>query len=215
MFSMMWCSPCLVILPCRPQSAAWCCAIRSPGTVAAPGEWSTWSALHCSHIVAICPHVLQALNALAFPHVLHAHDGSDIRHLGNMCTCIGNRRAFLYRQACLAFLYACGPWPTEDRRMRGSPESSIQGGRIRSHRTRGTPEPSQQVWSHDKCGGFRALPIREARSGATGHVVASEPTLAGRKVPVLYDTWWHVGARPAPCLDLKLVCRGTQSIGYR
>jgi hypothetical protein len=31
----------------------------------------------------------------------------------------------------------------------------------------------------------------------------------------LQDTWWRVDARPAPCLDLKLVHRGTRSARYR
>jgi hypothetical protein len=75
-----------------------------------------------------------------------------------------------------------------------------QGGGIRSH------------WTHGDTG---ALPIREAESGATGHVAAPDPTLARRQGPVLQGTWWHVGACPAPCLDLKLVCKGIRSAGYR
>jgi hypothetical protein len=46
------------------------------------------------------------------------------------------------------------------------------------------PEPSRQggrVWSHMTRGGTGALPSREAGSGATGNVAASEPTLAGRQ----------------------------------
>jgi hypothetical protein len=79
----------------------------------------------------------------------------------------------------------------------------------------GTSEPSQRVRSHDTLGGIGALPIREAESGVTGRVVASEHTLAGRQGPVPQDMWQHVGAHPAPCLDLKLVCRGTRSARYR
>jgi hypothetical protein len=52
-----------------------------------------------------------------------------------------------------------------------------QGGRIRSHRT---------------CGSAGALPIREAGSGAVGHVVVR-----------------------LPCLGIKPVCGGTWSIGFR
>jgi hypothetical protein len=44
------------------------------------------------------------------------------------------------------------------------------------------------VWSYDTRGGAGALPIREVGSGATGHVAASEPTLAGRLDPVLQGT---------------------------
>jgi hypothetical protein len=55
----------------------------------------------------------------------------------------------------------------------------------------------------------------EARSKAAGHVVASEPTSAGRCVPKLQLTWQCVDGCPAPCLDLELVCGGTRSSGYR
>jgi hypothetical protein len=51
----------------------------------------------------------------------------------------------------------------------------------------------------------------EARSGAAGHVVTSEPTSAGMYGPKLQLTWQHVDARPAPCLDLKLVYGGIRS----
>jgi hypothetical protein len=71
------------------------------------------------------------------------------------------------------------------------------------------------VYSCSTRGGIRPLPIREVRSSASRHMAASEPTLAGWQDTVLQDTWRCVGARPAPCLDLKLVCRGTWSIGYR
>jgi hypothetical protein len=64
----------------------------------------------------------------------------------------------------------------------------LQGGRIQSCRTRDAPEPNlagRRVQSHGTRGCARALPIREARSGATGHVAAPEPTSAGRQGPVL------------------------------
>jgi hypothetical protein len=63
--------------------------------------------------------------------------------------------------------------------------------------------------------GAGTLPIWEARSGATERVAAPKPTLAGRQGPVLQDMWWRIGARTAPCLDLKLISRGTRSTGYR
>jgi hypothetical protein len=72
--------------------------------------------------------------------------------------------------------------------------------------------------------GFRAMihvavsePLlsRGGGSGATGHVAALEPTLSGWLDPVLWGTWHRAGAHPAPCLDLKLICRGTRSAGYR
>jgi hypothetical protein len=76
----------------------------------------------------------------------------------------------------------------------------LQGCRVRSHGTRG---------------GTGALRIRNARSGATGHVAAPKPTLAGRQGPVLHGMWQRMDARTAPCLELKLIHRGIRSAGYR
>jgi hypothetical protein len=50
---------------------------------------------------------------------------------------------------------------------------------------------------------------------AAGHVTALEPTSVVRCGLKLQLTWQRVDARPAPCLDLELVCGGTQSSGYR
>jgi hypothetical protein len=46
-------------------------------------------------------------------------------------------------------------------------------------------------------------------------MTALEPTSAGRRGPELQGTWQCVDARPTICLDLRLVCRGTQSVGYQ
>jgi hypothetical protein len=46
-------------------------------------------------------------------------------------------------------------------------------------------------------------------------MVAPEPTFAGRCGPKVQLMWQHMDARPAPCLDLELVCGGTRSSGYR
>jgi hypothetical protein len=83
--------------------------------------------------------------------------------------------------------------------MCGSVGALPQGGRVWSHRTRG---------------GTGALFCREAGSGATGHVVALEPTFVGRQGPVLHGTWRHVDACLTLCLDLKLICRGIRSALY-
>jgi hypothetical protein len=83
---------------------------------------------------------------------------------------------------------------------RDSPEPSQQGGRIQSCRTSGATEPSQWVRSHITRGGVRAFLNKEAGSGATGHMAASEPTLAGRQGPVLQGTWQRMVARPIPVL---------------
>jgi hypothetical protein len=76
----------------------------------------------------------------------------------------------------------------------------LHGGGVRSYGTRGYAG---------------ALPIREAGSRATGHMAMLEPSLAGRQGPALQGSWRCVGACPAPCLDFKVVCRGTQSVGHR
>jgi hypothetical protein len=86
---------------------------------------------------------------------------------------------------------------------------------MRSHMTRGAPEPSQRLWSHDTRGGTGALPIREADSRAARHVAVLEPTSARRQVSVLRDMWRCVAAHPALYLDLKLIRGGTRSAGYR
>jgi hypothetical protein len=64
-------------------------------------------------------------------------------------------------------------------------------------------------------GSTRADLNKEVRSGAAGHVAALKPTSAGRCGLRLQLTWQHVDARPAHCLDLELVCRGTRSSGCR
>jgi hypothetical protein len=56
---------------------------------------------------------------------------------------------------------------------------------------------------------------KEVSSRAVGHVVALEPTSAGRCGPKLQLTWQRMDARPGPCLDLELVCGGTRSSGCR
>jgi hypothetical protein len=90
-----------------------------------------------------------------------------------------------------------GPGPQDMWQHRSSPH---QGGKVRS---RGT------------CDNAGAHLSKEAISRAMGHVVASEPTSAGRCGLKLQLTWQRVDARPAPCLDLELVCEGTRSSGYR
>jgi hypothetical protein len=78
--------------------------------------------------------------------------------------------------------------------------STQQEGEARGHET------------HDST---RAHLGREVRSGAAGHVEVPELTSIGRRGPELHGTWQRMDARPAPCLDLKLVYRGTRSAGYR
>jgi hypothetical protein len=77
--------------------------------------------------------------------------------------------------------------------------------------------PSQEgrTRSHGRRRSVGAHLSKEARFGAAGHVVAPEPTSAGRCGPKLQLTWQRVDARHAPCLDLELVCGGTRFSGYR
>jgi hypothetical protein len=71
----------------------WCHTVESLGTVAVTGEWSIEPTLHCSRIVAVCPHArLAGIDCAACPHVLQAHDDPDVRRLGNVRACVGNMR---------------------------------------------------------------------------------------------------------------------------
>jgi hypothetical protein len=92
-----------------------------------------------------------------------------------------------------------------------APKFTSQEGRARSH---------WDTWQH------RSSPLKEARtelrdtwqhriSPQHGHVVVSEPTSVGRRGLKLQLMWQHVDARPAPYLDLDLVCGGTRCSGYR
>jgi hypothetical protein len=68
----VWSVPYPVALPHHTWSAAWLGPVASPGTVAMPCVWSAGPTLHCSHTVAACLHVLQALNAVP-SHTLCRH----------------------------------------------------------------------------------------------------------------------------------------------
>jgi hypothetical protein len=54
-----------------------------------------------------------------------------------------------------------------------------------------------------------------AGAGAVVHVTASKLTSTRRRGPELQLAWQCVDTRPAPYLDLELVCEGTRSLGYR
>jgi hypothetical protein len=62
-------------------------------------------------------------------------------------------------------------------------------------------------------GSTRAHLSKEVRSRAAGHVAVLEPTSTGRCGSKLQLGWQCVDARPAPCLDLELVCESTRSSG--
>jgi hypothetical protein len=99
--------------------------------------------------------------------------------------------------------HVVAPEPTSARRR--GPElrntwqrcsSTQQGGETLSHVTRGSTGSQLS---------------KEVRSEAAGHVVASEPTSAGRCGPKLQLVWQHMDARLVRCLDLELVCGGIRS----
>jgi hypothetical protein len=94
-------------------------------------------------------------------------------------------------------------------------------------RPRSCPGLGSGSWSHRTQGGPGAAPGWAAGARATRHEVAPELPRAGqrelepqdtwrpRSCPGLQLAWQRVDTRPAPCLDLELVCGGTRSSGYR
>jgi hypothetical protein len=80
---------------------------------------------------------------------------------------------------------------------------------------RSSTQQGGEAWGHMTRGSTEAHISKEVRSGAAGHVAALEPTSAGRCGPKLHLAWQRVDARPAPCLDLELICEGTRSSGCR
>jgi hypothetical protein len=94
-------------------------------------------------------------------------------------------------------------------------------------RPRSCPGLGSGSWSHRTQGGPGAAPGWAAGARAARHEVALELPRAGqrelepqdtwrpRSCPGLQLAWQRVDTRPAPCLDLELVCGGTRSSGYR
>jgi hypothetical protein len=80
---------------------------------------------------------------------------------------------------------------------------------------RSSTQQGDEARGHRPCGSTGAHLSKEVRSGAAGHVAAPEPTSAGRCGLKLQLAWQRLNARPALCLDLELVCRGTRSSGCR
>jgi hypothetical protein len=71
------------------SSMVWARLVLSLATlhsVAVAGEWSIVLELHCNCLSAC----LTGIDCAAYPHILHAHDGPNVRHLGNLHTCVGN-----------------------------------------------------------------------------------------------------------------------------
>jgi hypothetical protein len=77
-----------------------------------------------------------------------------------------------------------------------------------------SPQQGGEAQGHGTHGSAGAHLGKEARSGAAGHVTASEPTSARRQGPELQGMSQHMDAHRAPCLDLNPVCGSTRSTGY-
>jgi hypothetical protein len=132
------------------------------------------------------------------------------------------------------FLYTCDPQPSESYGTCGgagahpsrevgsgaighvaAPEPSSAGRRgpelLDTWRRRSPPEQGGGVWSYRTHGGSGALLSWKVGFGAAGHVTTLEHSSTGRWGLELQDTWQHVVAHHAPCLDLKPMCGGTDS----
>jgi hypothetical protein len=139
----------------------WHCAVKSLGTVAVPDEWSIVLVLYCSRIVAACLHTMHALNALptrtsckrcqAPWKLVHVHWEHTYpaawAGLPGFSLCL---RHVAHRE------------PRDTWQYQSPPQL---GGKVRSHRTRGSTE---------------AHLSREVRSRGIGHMAAPEPTSAER-----------------------------------
>jgi hypothetical protein len=82
-------------------------------------------------------------------------------------------------------------------------------------RRQSSTQHGDEARGHGPHGSIGANLCKEVRSGATGHVAAPKPTSTGRCGLKLQLTWQRVESRPAPFLDLELICGGTRSSGYR
>jgi hypothetical protein len=82
-------------------------------------------------------------------------------------------------------------------------------------RCRSSTQQVDEARGHGPRGSTGAHLSKEVRSGAMGHVVAPEPTSAGRCGSKLQLMWQRVDAHPTPYLNLELVCGGIQSLGCR
>jgi hypothetical protein len=140
------------------------------GIVAMLGEWSTMLAIHCSRIIATCPHVLQALSALparTSRRLMIVLTSGILETYARAFRTRGSSRTG--RPVRLFFMFEiCGPQGTAACVAAQIPPSREAGSRATGHATLRSP-PSR----------FRAMI----------HVVTSEPTLAERWVPEPLDTW--------------------------
>jgi hypothetical protein len=112
------------------------------------------------------------------------------------CGCAGAHLSTEARSGAVGHMAV--PEPTSPRRR--GPELRDMWQRQSSPQHRG------KIRGRGTCGSVGAHLSMEERSRAMGHMAAPEPTSTGRCGPKLPLTYQCVDARPAPYLDLELVC---------
>jgi hypothetical protein len=135
-------------------------------------------------------------------------------HIGNTRPRFGYMRAQLRAWGRYAFLYSCGPQPAGVRGVCGSTRALLSERRGQGHVAASEPTSTGRRGPELKNTWHRRSSTQqgdEARGHGTRGSTASRPTSVGRYGPKLQFAWQRVDARPAPCLDLKLVCGGTRS----
>jgi hypothetical protein len=140
----------------------WHRAVELVGTVAVTDEWFIALVIYRSRTVAACLHVLQALTAL--PTRTSCRSCQAHWKLASVRwehVCLAAQAGLIYFSLCLRPVPHKELWDTWLRRSPHQP-----GGEVRSHMTRDN---------------VRAHLSREVRSGAIGHVTATEPTSTGRR----------------------------------
>jgi hypothetical protein len=80
---------------------------------------------------------------------------------------------------------------------------------------RSTTQQGGEAQGHGPRGSTGAHLNKDVRSGVAEHMAALEATSAGRCGSKLQFVWQRVNAHPASCLDLELICGGTQYLGCR
>jgi hypothetical protein len=149
------------------SAAAWCHAVRLPGTVAVHLEWSTGPTLHCSRTVAACPHVLHALNVQ--PTHMYCRPMMTLT-LDTLKIWV---RALQTREFSF-MLEVCDLQETAGRVT--ALEPSRQGGRIQSRRACDGTGALHDTEEGSGAMIYVAAPESKTRFGVTRHVSASELT---------------------------------------
>jgi hypothetical protein len=115
---------------------------------------------------------------------------------GNARTCIGNTCASVMHEcASKPFFIPVVHSPSGAVGHVAAPELPSQEGKVPSYGTRGSAGAhlgtEREIRGCETRGSTRAYLAKEVRTGAEGHVVASELTSARRQEPRPRDTWQH------------------------